>query len=88
MGIINGYPDNSFKPNAPITRAEFAAICARFDRYAQGLDASFADVYGHWAEDEIAIAVANGWLMGYEDGTFHPDQKITRAEVILVIPSV
>lgn len=88
MGIINGYPDNSFKPNAPITRAEFAAICARFDRYAQGLDASFADVYGHWAEDEIAIAVANGWLMGYEDGTFHPDQKITRAEVILVINRV
>ena len=88
MGVIKGCPDGTFKPNAEITRAEFAALCARFDQYTEGMDASFEDVYGHWAEDEIAIAVANGWLMGYEDGTFRPDQKITRAEAIMVVNRV
>lgn len=88
MGILNGYPDGTYQPNAPITRAEFAAICARFDPYSGGTGAAFEDVYGHWAAEEIAVAAANGWLMGYDDGTFHPGQNITRAEAILVINRV
>ena len=79
LGIITGYPDGTFKPNKPITRAEFAAIAARFDETQSGKSATFSDVIGHWAAKEIGIAYYNDWIKGYPDGTFKPDQNITRA---------
>jgi len=88
MGIVNGYPDGNFYPNAKITRAEFAAIAARFDTNGNTTGVSFSDIYGHWAEDEISIAYNNGWILGYEDGTFKPNQNITRAEAMTLINRV
>ena len=88
LGIINGYPDGTFRPNAPITRAEFAAIAARFDETATRGTTTFVDVYGHWAADEIAKAYGNDWIKGYPDGTFRPDRNITRAEAMALINRV
>ena len=88
MGIIKGYEDGSFKPNAPISRAEFAAIAARFDPDGDKTPASFSDVTSHWAKDEISIAANHGWIKGYEDGSFKPDQKITRAETMTLVNRV
>ena len=76
MGIIKGYEDGSFKPDASISRAEFAAIAARFDPDGDKTPATFSDVSSHWAKDEISIAANHGWIKGYEDGSFKPDQKI------------
>ena len=87
-GIITGYPDGTFKPNKPITRAEFAAIAARFDETQSGKSATFSDVIGHWAAKEIGIAYYNDWIKGYPDGTFKPDQNITRAEAMTLINRV
>ena len=88
MGIIKGYEDGSFQPNAPISRAEFAAIAARFDPDGDTTPATFSDVSGHWAKDEISIAANHGWIKGYEDGSFKPDQKITRAETMTLVNRV
>ena len=88
MGIIKGYEDGSFKPNDPISRAKFAAIAARFDPDGDKTPATFADVTSHWAKDEISIAANHGWIKGYEDGSFKPDQKITRAETMTLVNRV
>ena len=88
MGIIKGYEDGSFKPNDPISRAEFAAIAARFAPDGDKTPASFFDVTSHWAKDEISIAANHGWIKGYEDGSFKPDQKITRAETMTLVNRV
>jgi len=88
MGIIKGYEDGSFKPDDPISRAEFAAIAARFDPDGDKTPATFADVTSHWAKDEISIAANHGWIKGYEDGSFKPDQKITRAETMTLVNRV
>ena len=88
MGIIKGYEDGSFKPNDPISRAEFAAIAARFDPDGDKTPATFADITSHWAKDEISIAANHGWIKGYEDGSFKPDQKITRAETMTLVNRV
>ena len=87
-GIITGYPDGSFRPNAPITRAEFAAIAARFSDVAYGGKSRFTDVQNHWANEEIALAEHLGWITGYPDNTFKPDQNITRAEAMTLINRV
>lgn len=84
-GILKGYEDGTFRPDASITRAEFAAIAARFDRGAAETGSGFSDTAGHWAEAEICRAVSLGWIQGYEDGTFRPDQPITRAEVMTIV---
>ena len=88
MGIIKGDSRGNFNPNAPITRAEFAAIAARFDKTENVAAASFGDVATHWAKPEISVAANNGWINGYTDGTFHPDSKITRAEAMAMINRV
>ena len=82
---IKGYEDGSFRPNRNITRAEFAAIAARFLSDEVNLPVSFSDISGHWAENEINRAVKAGWIKGYTDGTFRPDQPITRAEAVTLI---
>ena len=84
FGIITGYSDGSFRPDAPVTRAEFAAIASRFEKLTQG-SASFTDVPDtHWAVKYINFAATRGWVTGYEDGTFKPEHSITRAEVAAV----
>ena len=88
MGIITGYPDGTFRPNAAITRAEFAAIAARFDNDGDKTAAKFSDIATHWAKDEISIAYNNGWINGYPDGTFGPQRDITRAETMTLVNRV
>ena len=88
LGVINGRNSGLFDPDAYITRAEFAAICARFDdSNVSGFD-SFTDTFGHWAEEEIGRAAALGWIQGYDDGTFRPNQYITRAQAVTMINRV
>ena len=82
--ILRGYPDGKFYPDRPITRAELTAIITRFVR-ASGGEAPFNDVDGHWAYDNIAQAAQNGWIKGYEDGSFRPDTEITRAETFAMV---
>lgn len=88
MGIIAGYPDGTFRPNAPITRAEFAAIATRFDNNGDKTPVSFTDIIGHWAEGEITVAANHGWVSGYGDNTFRPQNQITRAETMSLVNRV
>ena len=85
IGIVKGRTADTFVPNAPITRAEFAAICSRFDRSDVEIKSDFNDISGHWAENEIRRAASLGWIQGYTDGSFKPDQNITRAEAASMI---
>ena len=88
-GIITGYPDGTFRPDAPITRSEFAAIAARFSEVVWNGGNSFSDVpENHWAARYIALAEHLGWITGYPDGTFRPEQNITRAESMTLINRV
>lgn len=87
-GILKGYTDGSFRPDAAITRAEFAAIAARFDKLSGG-NKTFSDVpTDHWAYAAITSAAEKGWVNGYSDGTFRPDNAITRAEVVKITNAV
>ena len=85
MGIITGYPDGTFRPNANITRAEFATLLSRFTEAKTASAASFTDTASHWARNAIETASANGWVTGYPDGTFRPNNSITRAEAMTMI---
>lgn len=86
-GVINGYTDGTFRPNAPITRAELATIIARFAKLDVNTK-TFSDINGHWAQKNIELAAGNGWINGYEDGTFRPNNNITRAETFAMINRV
>lgn len=88
MGIVKGHNDGMFAPNAPITRAEFAAIAARFDDKNTDTSSKFTDIASHWAKNEIGIAANKGWINGYPDGTFRPNQYITRAEAMTLVNRV
>ena len=88
MGIVKGNPDGTFDPDAPITRAEFAAIAARFDDKNTNNTSNFSDIASHWAKDEIGVAANKGWINGYPDSTFRPDQYITRAEAMTLVNRV
>lgn len=86
LGIINGYPDSTFRPNAPITRAEFATIASNFDNLKETGDVYFSDLPdSHWAKNFVEMAYNRGWISGYPDGTIKPDRYITRAEVVSVV---
>lgn len=87
-GIVNGYDDGTFKPDAEITRAEFAAIVSRFTTLVYDGENKFSDTDSHWAKDAINNVAMTGWINGYEDGSFGPDNKITRAEAIAIINRV
>ena len=81
-GIVSGYPDGTFKPNQAITRAEFASIASRFANLTESKDLSFSDLdASYWGYKAIRLAASNGWISGYPDNTFRPEQAITRAEV-------
>ena len=87
LELINGYPDGTFRPDRPITRAEIAKIfsIAKTDTYSDAIAEkplpALSDISGHWAEDYIARGVKLGLILGYPDGTFGPNQDITNAEV-------
>lgn len=87
VGVMNGYPDGTFRPNEPITRQEFALAFARMGglRVSAGLTFADADQVSDWAEDGVYTCVANGWINGYPDGTFRPLQNITRAEAVTLV---
>ena len=83
-GIMKGYPDGRFRPNAPITRAEFTQMIAQIDNKPYGI-APFADVKGHWAELAIGREYQAKRIMGYPDGTFRPNAHITRCEAVVIL---
>ena len=86
LEIINGYPDGTFRPDAPMTRAEFATIASRFVELESTDSNIFSDVpSGHWAVAYINSAFAKGWINGYPDGTFKPENNISRAEVVTLV---
>ncbi len=87
-GILKGRPDGSFAPERPVTRAEFAAIAARFDSEAYSGPDLFTDISGHWAAAEINRAGQRGWVRGTPDGLYEPDRPITRAEAAALINRV
>ncbi len=87
-GIIKGYPDGTFRPSAPISRAEFATIAAKFDKLELNNASKFTDIFGHWAEKYITSSENKGWIKGYPDMTFKPEQDITRAEAMTLINNV
>ena len=81
-GIVSGYPDGTFRPNQPITRAEFASIASRFAQLTDEQDISFIDLdASHWGYKAVRSAASHGWISGYPDGSFRPEQAISRAEV-------
>lgn len=86
-GIVTGYNDGTFRPNQPITRGEMAKIIANFANLNKGTK-SFTDLSGHWSKTYVELAAGNGWIAGYPDGSFRPDQKITRAETVTMINRV
>lgn len=88
MGVISGYPDGTFRPNAPITRAEFAAMIARFDETAKSANTPFTDISGHWAENAIGKAYGNGWVEGSSKTVFCPESNLTRAETATLLNRV
>ncbi len=88
LGIIKGADDGDFHPDDTITRAEFAAIAARFSDKKVSDATPFTDLANHWAKDEVTAAASLGWVNGYTDGTFRPDQPITRAEAMTLVNRV
>ncbi|WP_454207235.1 S-layer homology domain-containing protein [Peptoniphilus sp. Marseille-Q6390] len=87
-GFISGYSDGTFKPNQGITRAEFAQMIAVFVKDGYPGSSNFKDVKGHWASNAIDQLYGNKTIKGFPDGTFKPDQKLTRAEAVTVLNSV
>jgi len=87
-GVFTGLPDGSFAPNQAITRAEMATAIVRFMEQTEGVNLlghHFDDISDHWAVEYINTAAVNGWVQGYTDGTFRPNQAITRAETAAMI---
>jgi len=89
LPFMFGYLDGTFRPNAQLTRAEFATIVHRLlDNTQNNSNAEFSDTQGHWASNAISFMADNGFMIGYPDGTFKPNQPITRAEVATVSANV
>gem|GEM_PF-3094287 len=87
-GVVHGYPDGTFRPDSSITRAEFATIAAQFLNSEYVGENRFSDIDYHWAAQYINLAAEEGWISGYPDGTFKPDQNITRAEAMTLVNAV
>lgn len=86
--VILGYKDGTFRPGNYITRAELAVIASRFDNLSPFESDKFSDIKGHWANKYINSAAEKGWVKGYADGTFKPDNYITRAEFVTLVNAV
>ncbi len=87
LGIVKGRAQDTFDPNAYITRAEFTTIAARFSDGAYSGEDFFTDIDGHWAQEYINTAANLGWVVG-DNGIFRPDDNITRAEVMTLVNRV
>lgn len=86
VGVISGYPDGSFRPENPVTRAEFATVASRFIASKKTVFGGFTDIASeYWAKESIQAAYAEGWLKGYPDGSFRPERELTRAEAVTII---
>jgi hypothetical protein len=87
LGVMNGYADGSFKPDQPISRAEFSTMLVRLFRLESdsGDGSEFTDVRGHWAENDIAVLNKHDIVRGYQDGNFKPDATITREEMVTIL---
>ncbi len=86
LGLMNGYSDGSFRPEADITRSELLAVLCRMNGVAEVTALSFPDVaQEHWALGVAAAGMSEGWAKGYEDGQFYPDLPVTRAETVVMI---
>jgi len=86
LGIMQGYSDGTFKPSQPITRAEFAQVIMKYIKEPHKNTNMFSDLSeSHWATNAILMASNEGWIKGYEDGSFRPEQNITRVEVVTII---
>jgi hypothetical protein len=86
IGVVDGYGDTTFRPDAPITRAEFVKILGGFDDSDAPLDGEpLSDISGHWAESDIRSAYAKGWIEGYPDGTFLPQRNLSRADCVTIV---
>ncbi|MET3849245.1 S-layer homology domain-containing protein [Paenibacillus sp. OAE614] len=83
-GIVKGYPDGTFRPNRPITRAEFVSILTAVLQWKPKADKVFIDTENHWARAAISTAYANGMIRGYDSNTFVPDQPITREQMAVM----
>ena len=89
LGVITGYEDGTFRPNASISRAEFVTIATRFFDYTAEYEGTFSDVsYSSWYADFVQAAVDMGLVNGYENGTFRPNASITRAEAVAIVNRV
>jgi len=84
-GVVQGRPDGTFQPNHPITRAEVAAITARFFNETSQNPSAFVDTAGHWAEGYIDLLADFGWVQGSGNGIFRPNDPVTRAEVAAIV---
>ncbi|MGI6307778.1 MAG: S-layer homology domain-containing protein [Dethiobacteria bacterium] len=82
---ITGYPDQTFKPNNNITRAEFATVLVKAFELESKTGKVFNDTAGHWAKDAIATAAGHGIVNGYSDTTFGPNDNITREQMAVMI---
>ena len=82
--LMKGYEDGTFRPEEKITRAEFVTAIARYNSLTSA-DNSFTDANGHWAEGYIGAVTTKSWIKGYPDGTFKPDNNISREEVVVII---
>lgn len=87
-GVIQGFSDGTFRPSAPITRAQFATIAVRFFDVVYSGESKFSDIAGHWAEDYINKAAEAALINGFSDGTFRPNQNITRAQAMAIFNRV
>lgn len=86
LGMLGGYPDGTFRPDAPITRAEFSAIALAFAYDPASASCSYTDVSANaWYYTYVAQATTYGWIDGYPDGSFRPNNSITRAEVAVIV---
>lgn len=86
-GVICGDDKGMYRPEDNITRAEMAVFMSALSQ-SKSMSKTFSDISGHWAEDSIRKAATQGWISGYTDGTFKPDEYITRAETVLFINNV
>ncbi|NLK08458.1 MAG: S-layer homology domain-containing protein [Firmicutes bacterium] len=84
-GVINGYPDNTFRPENPISRAEFAKVLANAFHFEPSGRGDFPDIRGHWAEKDINALIEKNIIQGYPDGTFKPNAQISRAEMVTML---
>ena len=88
VGAITGCGDGTFQPRKSISRAEFVTILTGIYGENTSKGMPFSDVGRSWYYDAVATAYANGWVSGFTDGTFHPNQTITRAEAVVILNSV